>query len=337
MNTVVSIITPTYNHEKYLTDCIQSVLDQDFQQWEMLIVNDGSTDATASVADRFAAQDSRVRVFHRKNIGIFRLSETYNFALSLARGKYIAVLEGDDVWFSDKLTRQVAALEKEPGAVLAWSPASQVNAGGDRVFLESTSSDDASISYYANNPVGNILNILFFRNCIPALTMMIRKQILENIGGFHQDFGLPLVDIPTLQLLATKGTFYYDRIPTGMWRVYPDQVTKSHLVTIFEGCHQLAKRNLSEFSKNKALTFQVKEEEIESWYHRMMVIAHARQGRYCLIRKQFAEARSHYLKAIFKWKGEYIWKVRALTGILFSVFHLDVEGLARMLNRPNYK
>jgi glycosyltransferase involved in cell wall biosynthesis len=337
MNTVVSIITPTYNHEKYLADCIQSVLDQDFQQWEMLIVNDGSTDSTAVVADRFAAQDSRIRVFHRKNIGIFRLSETYNFAVSQARGKYIAVLEGDDVWFRDKLSRQVACLEKEPDAVLAWSPASQVNAGGSRVFQESTSSDDSSRVYYDNHPVGSILNILFFRNCIPALTMMIRKNILETIGGFHQDFGLPLVDIPTLQLLATKGTFCYDPKPTGMWRVYPDQVTKSHLVTIFEGCHQLAKRNHADFSKSNELSFQVKEEDLDAWYHRMMVIAHARQGRYCLIRKQFPEARSHYLKAIFGWNGEYVWKMRAITGFIFSILHLDVEGLAKILNRPSYK
>lgn len=337
MNPVVTIITPTYNHERFIDDCIQSVLNQYFTEWEMLVVNDGSTDQTAAIASRYSAKDNRIQVFNQKNVGIFRLAETYNFALERSKGKFIAILEGDDIWLPDKLSRQVAALEREPGSVLAWSPASQVNADRSRVFLETTSTNDPSKKYYANSPAGIILNLLFFGNCIPALTLLIRKEILTEIGGFHQGFGLPLVDIPTLQLLATKGTFFYDPIPTGMWRVYPNQVTKSHLVAIFQGCYLLAKQNITNFSKDQTVSFNVTMNEIDNHYRKMMVIAHARQGRYCLIRKQFAEARSHYLKAIFKWKGEYIWKVRALTGILFSVFHLDVEGLARMLNRPNYK
>ena len=104
---LVSIITPTYNHEKYIGECIRSVQSQTYSNWEMLIVDDGSTDNTFSIASELAAGDSRIHVYTQKNIGIFRLCETYNFALSESKGKYIAVLEGDDVWLPEKLSVQV--------------------------------------------------------------------------------------------------------------------------------------------------------------------------------------------------------------------------------------
>jgi len=104
---LVSIISPTYNHEKYIAECILSAQSQTYTYWEMLVVDDGSTDLTLSIARSFAEKDPRIRVFTQKNVGIFRLAETYNFALSQANGKYIAVLEGDDVWLPEKLALQV--------------------------------------------------------------------------------------------------------------------------------------------------------------------------------------------------------------------------------------
>ena len=83
----------------------------------MIIVDDGSTDKTYEIARSFAENDQRIKVFTQQNVGIFRLAETYNFALSVAQGKYIAILEGDDVWVSEKLSFQVEALEKNENAV----------------------------------------------------------------------------------------------------------------------------------------------------------------------------------------------------------------------------
>lgn len=90
-STLISIITPTYNHEKYISDCILSVQQQTYSNWEMIIVDDGSTDNTFQVANEIAKIDNRIRLYTQKNIGVFRLGETYNFALSKAEGKYIAI------------------------------------------------------------------------------------------------------------------------------------------------------------------------------------------------------------------------------------------------------
>ena len=121
--TLVSIITPTYNHEHYISDCIRSAQAQTYSNWEMIIVVDGSSDNTLSIARSFAEKDDRVQVYTQENVGIFRLSETYNFALSKSKGTFIAVLEGDDVWFPEKLALQVPTLEQDPSAVLSWGRA----------------------------------------------------------------------------------------------------------------------------------------------------------------------------------------------------------------------
>jgi len=120
MQPLVSIITPTYNHKNYIADCIKSAQNQTYTNWEMIIVDDGSTDETLSVAKSFAEKDERIQVYTQKNVGIFRLSETYNFALAKSKGKYIGILEGDDVWLPEKLALQVPTLEDDDTAVLSW-------------------------------------------------------------------------------------------------------------------------------------------------------------------------------------------------------------------------
>jgi glycosyltransferase involved in cell wall biosynthesis len=337
MDPVVSIITPAYNHEKFIAECIQSALDQTFMDWEMLIINDGSTDRTSEIAAGFVSKDSRIRLFNQPNIGIFRLAESYNFALQRAKGKYIAILEGDDIWEKDKLSRQVPVLEHNPGMVMAWSSARQVNIDQSRTFTVSPAVKPSDADLFSNTPVGCILDILFFRNCIPALSTLIRRDALEQIGGFKQGYGLPLIDIPTWQQLSAKGPFYFDAEPTGRWRVYPGQTTKTHLVRIFSGCYSLSLDNFRNFSANKALSFRVTEGEIKSHFNKVMIMAYSREGRYLLIKKQYREARKDYIRAIFSKGGEYIWKLRALVGLLLSLLHLDVEWLARILKRPSYK
>lgn len=303
----------------------------------MLITNDGSTDDTAKIAADFANNDHRILLTNQLNKGIFKLADTYNSALAKASGKYIAILEGDDLWEPDKLERQVKILDQSPETVLTWSPAYQVNIDLTQKVLISPESNSSEKHFFSNNPLGSLLNILFFRNCIPALTVLIRKETLMRIGGFHQGYGLPLVDIPTWQILCTQGGFHYDAVPTGSWRVYPGQTTKTNLVKIFSGFHELSLNNLREFSHDPSLSFSVTKHEIDRHFRNMNIMANSREGRYLLIKKQYKEARMRYLKAIFTRGGKYLWKIRAAVGLFLSLFHLDVEWLAKLLHRPSYK
>ena len=332
---LVSIITPTYNHEKYLADCIESVLAQTYPDWEMIILNDGSSDRTAEIAATYQEADSRIRLVNQENVGIFRLSETYNKGVAMAQGEYLAILEGDDCWVPQKLEKQVAALQKDPSAVLCWSMARCVNSDKSQVYYTAPDLDAPDANFYDNEPIGSILNIFLFRNCIPALTILIRKDGLAQIGGFKQVFDLPLVDLPTLYELATVGRFIFIPETLGDWRNYANQVTKTYPAVMTEGFYKLAKSFLNSQAGREAM--KIDEKALDRYYAHRMVIAFARSGRYKLIRKEYASARKDYLKAIFRYgMAEPVWKLRAAVGWVFSLFHLDVEGLSSILGKRSY-
>lgn len=106
---LVSIITPMYNAEKYVESTIQSVLSQTYENWEMIIVNDCSTDNSLDIAERYSKKDARIKIFnHEHNKGI---SATRNEGISNAKGRYIAFVDSDDIWKKDKLKKQIAFMK----------------------------------------------------------------------------------------------------------------------------------------------------------------------------------------------------------------------------------
>lgn len=104
---VVSILTPAYRAEAFLEETVRSVIAQTFTAWELIIVNDGSPDGTGALAERLANEDQRIRVFHREtSSGLPAIPR--NLALDHARGRYLALLDADDLWHPEKLERQLA-------------------------------------------------------------------------------------------------------------------------------------------------------------------------------------------------------------------------------------
>ena len=105
MNELVSIITPCYNSEKFLDECISSVLNQTYKNWEMLIVDDNSSDNSSTLIKLYSKQDDRIKpVFLKDNLGP---AMARNKAISIAKGRYIAFLDSDDVWLPNKLKLQI--------------------------------------------------------------------------------------------------------------------------------------------------------------------------------------------------------------------------------------
>ena len=107
---LVSVITPCYNGEKYLAETVNSVLGQTYAQWEMYIVDDGSTDGSARIAEDFAARDSRIHLIRQANAGS---AAARNAGIRKAEGRYIALLDADDLWEMDFLERQLAFMDEQ--------------------------------------------------------------------------------------------------------------------------------------------------------------------------------------------------------------------------------
>ena len=333
---LVSVITATYGHEDYIAECIRSVQGQSYSHWEMIVVDDGSPDRTFEIALKMANEDPRIRVFQRENVGIFRLGETYNFALERAEGKYVAVLEGDDVWEPEKLALQVEALENDAGAVLSWGKAWVCDRdleNKSRLLPEFT----GNVAKYNNQPPGSLIPDFFYSLFIPALTLVFRKEALLASGGFIQKYHLPLVDVTTCLALVLKGRFVFLNAPLGCWRTYPSQVTKTHMVEMTRGFYTMA-LDFFEENRDHPLVKTEDKRRLDAFYKSRMVVAYSRSGRFKLIRKDFKGARKDYLNSIlYRGGNEFLWRVRSLTGLLFSFFHLNVEGLARWMGRTSYR
>ncbi len=125
---LVSVIINAYNAEAYFAECLDSVLAQTLEDFEVIVVNDGSTDATGEIAEAYARRDARVRVFHNeRNFGI---PATINRALSHARGEFIAKMDADDVTMPERFAKQVAYLRAHPEVVMVGSWWSRIDPDG---------------------------------------------------------------------------------------------------------------------------------------------------------------------------------------------------------------
>jgi len=222
-NPLVSIITPTYKHEDFIGECIESVLGQTYDNWEQIIIDDCSPDKTLEKI--YSYKDSRIRVIQNKERGgPSKLHVSYNNALELANGELIAVLEGDDCWPKDKLEKQVPIHEKH--VVLTWGLAAEKFE--NKIVMPQKKRNQRQQKICPD------LNELLLGNIIPAVTVMIRKNELCKIGGFWQPVGAVLVDYPTWLLLKRFGYFVFIPAILGIHRIHDQQISKKHATTMLE-------------------------------------------------------------------------------------------------------
>lgn len=164
---LVSIVTPVFNSASFIAETIESVINQSYSNWEMLIVDDCSFDNSVVIANSYALKDKRIRIFKLEtNSGL--PSVPRNYALNLASGKYIAFLDSDDVWLKEKLEKQVSFMENNDGIFLLYSRyLSKVN---DKIL-------DTLLPEERLMKRGYVFEELFLSdNFIPCLTVMMRNS-----------------------------------------------------------------------------------------------------------------------------------------------------------------
>jgi glycosyltransferase involved in cell wall biosynthesis len=204
----------SYNHEKFIAESIESVLGQDFDDFELIIVDDASTDASRQIIQKYAAQDSRIRVIlHETNCGI---SMTTNDGIEAAKGEFVAEIASDDVWMADKLTKQLKALESNPDLVI-WAEGEIVNEKGQRLG-KSFSESLGNISSAKKS--GDIWQELLRSNYIFGSTLLYKKP---NPQDARYDEGLLcLNDLKFLLELARLHQFHYIPEPLAKYRIHGD-------------------------------------------------------------------------------------------------------------------
>ena len=202
---MISIIIPAYNADKYLANTIQSVINQTYIDWEIIIINDGSTDGTLELINNFKDKDSRIKVFSHENAGV---AHSRNRGIAEAKGEFIAFLDADDLWTPDKLEMQLKVLQENPEAGVAYSWVDYIDETGKFLYPGShiTVNGDAYPKLLINNFLENGSNPL------------VRREALEKIGKF--DVNLPPAEDWDLYLrLARESEFVAIPKPQILYRL----------------------------------------------------------------------------------------------------------------------
>src|SRR5271154_220863 len=254
---LVTVITPTYNHEGFIGPCIESLLGQTYPAWEQIILDDGSTDKTGEIVSSY--RDPRVRYVRQENQGPFELARTYNRALALARGELIAILEGDDLWPPDKLATLLPAFQDD-AVVLAYGERVDIDTRGRRQRRKTRSArlrEHLSGAILFNHPVGTMTRYLLLedgRSLVHPCTVIMRRPALERIGGFQVVPGLPLTDYPTFIELSLTGRFHFTPQTMGYLRRHQRSITVCHLRTIHDAVSRFANEFLEKHADAVPLT-----------------------------------------------------------------------------------
>ncbi|NOT63961.1 MAG: glycosyltransferase [Acidobacteria bacterium] len=173
MNSVppkVSVVIPMYNAAPYLAETLQSIFVQTLQDYEILAIDDGSTDETLSLARSY---EPRLQVFTQKNSGP---SAARNLGFRHAQGEYIAWLDSDDLWHPELLETQVAFLDQHPNVGLVYAESwIMMQEGTNRIITDKVG--------YTVNPG---LKLLLYGDCIPTNTIVMRRSCYETIGDLNE-------------------------------------------------------------------------------------------------------------------------------------------------------
>jgi hypothetical protein len=334
----VSVIVPVFNGERTIAAAIDSALAQEFDgAVEVVVVNDGSNDRTAAVLDSFG---SRITVIESESRG---QAAARNAGVRASHGELIAFLDADDLWLPDKLARTVVALERDPDAILVYSDAEKIDAGGRRL--------GATCTPGAENRAPSMSDVLTGAwNILPS-TIVMTRAAFDSVGGFCEEFGRHPKWEDTWFAIAARehGPFVYLADPTVLYRV-PDTAAEDlerrgiwepgaadaqamRLERYLE-CSELIQRLASERFGDRALPLR---REIRNATSNLLVAA----GLTAMVAGDRLSARRAYAAALryrpldpkihlrLAWTLLPVGAARAIAAVLPSRLHRAVSGPAR--------
>jgi len=261
-----SVIMSVYNEEKYLKGAIESILNQSFKDFEFIIIDDGSTDRSSQILDRYAKKDKRIKLIYQKNIG---LTKSLNKALELARGEYIARMDADDIAYKFRFEKQIRFLKKHPKIGLVGNYVDVIDEKGEKIGQLIYPIDDKKIR-----------ELLIKKNPFCHSTVMLRKSVIEKTKGYDEDFSTG--EDYDFWMRISK---YYQmaNLPEtlGAWRMRKESIT--------------SQKNISQIKANLRIQIKAIKDGLYPWYYLIFIL------RTCLL-FIFPLRFRNFIKKRFLWK-----------------------------------
>jgi glycosyltransferase involved in cell wall biosynthesis len=229
MNDLISIIMSAYNDEKFIAESISSVLRQRYKNWELIVINDASTDKTYKILNDFAKKDKRIKhYFNKKNKGL--VHNLLN-GIKLAKGNYIARLDSDDVWTDKrKLEKQYRFLSKHPDYSLVGC-------------LGNTTNELGGVMFKINHPTkdGDIRKRILIKNCFIHSSILFTKDVYSKVGGYNSNLKF-FEDYDLWLKIGTVSKFH--NLPEKMvnLRIHQNSMTDKNQSTQIETVFSLIKK-----------------------------------------------------------------------------------------------
>ena len=210
----MSVVMPAYNASRFIAEAVDSVIQQTFMNWELIIVNDGSADDTQSIAEKYTVADARIKLVNQENK---KLSAARNTGIAHAKGEWVAFLDADDFWVPEKLEKQLAAAEMQPAAGVIFSDGFIFHDND----LQTARAYGTVTGYFSP---ADIYKLQYQGNYIPVLSVIVKKQHLEAAGWQDEqlracedwDYWLRLAVLGIPFLGMQEKLFYYRRHASNM-------------------------------------------------------------------------------------------------------------------------
>jgi glycosyltransferase involved in cell wall biosynthesis len=309
---LVSVVIPCYNGEAFIREALESVLAQDYENIEIVVVDDGSTDGSPGVVAEYVGEHPVTLLTNEENRGI---GYARNRGISAARGSYIAFLDQDDIWLPDKVSRQLEVFSGAgEGLGLVFSNVYHMK--GERVFEHDWPRRRIPKDFNAL-PREEVFEALFLHNFIPMITVMVPRACLQRVGGFDERLrgGADDYDL-CLRIAAEYRLCYLDRKLA---------------------VHRLHERNYSDdllFIRDELVIMEKmcrRYPRLSSLRDRKMGIIYARLGDSLMLEGKKDLARRYYRLACETGEPHWKWRVKGAVARLDSLCRVDTYGMLRRI------
>lgn len=274
----VSVITPVYNGARTIARAIDSVLAQSFRDFEIIIVDDGSTDGTAKIVENYGERITLLRESHAQQ------AAARNLAVKESRGEYLAFLDADDSWLPDKLARCIAALDRDHHFIMVYSNMVAIGADGADLAIEMIPPPVAHAP-----SMDDLLTRLW--PIVPS-TVVIRREAFDRAGGFSTAVA-GCEDIYFWLAVREQGEFLY--LPEKLVRFAYD--TYPELLRVLRRDVEGGTQNFIPLIRKR---YGVRAEPLAKYYRRHKVSLLSRAGLLALANGNTLDARQCFLRAV-KW------------------------------------
>ncbi|MGD6806486.1 MAG: glycosyltransferase [Candidatus Bathyarchaeia archaeon] len=270
----VSVLMGSYNHELYLAEAIESVLNQTFSDLELIIIDDCSSDASKDIIRKYQERDSRVKpIFHSQNTGIAR---AMNDGLKEAKGEYLTFIGSDDLWLPFKLEKQLEVIKRHEDEII-WSEGQIINAKG-----ESTGQLMTQFLFSPKKRTGNLFQELLYEDFIFGQSVMLKTRYAQEIG-FDEKYQF-VNDHMFFVSQSRKHNFVFIPQTLAKYRLHGKNTTLRHSAVWFKERIALRKSFLMNYAS------EISQQALADIYYK---IGHAYSGL-----KEKQSAKHFYLKAI---------------------------------------